>query len=157
IAILDGSKALIEHNLIAHNTTQCGRGGGIAVDGRSSPRIAGNVIVENRTGTNDLSRSSDGGGISVYDHSNAEIAGNLIIGNRSAASNDAGGIFIALWSSATVTGNAILGNWGDDDGGALFIGGQKHHYGTPIDPIPSEREFLVRIVGNLIAGNDNAS
>ena len=157
VAILNGSRAALEHNLIARNTTQCGRGGGISVDGGSSPRILSNVIIENRTGTADPGRSSDGGGISVYDHSNPELTANVIAGNRSAASNDAGGVFIALWSSPVVKGNILVGNWGDDDGGALFIGGQKHHYGTPIDPVPPVSDYLVRVLNNVIAGNDNKS
>jgi hypothetical protein len=157
IAVLNRSRAVIEHNLIARNTTECGRGGGIAIDGQSSPLIANNVIVENRTGTKDPRRSSDGGGISVYDRSIPEIRGNIIALNRSAASNDAGGIFVALWSSPRIVSNVIAGNWGDDDGGALFIGGQQHHYGTPLDPVPDENAFLVRVHSNLIAGNDNSS
>ena len=64
---------------------------------------------------------------------------------------------IGYWSSARVLHNLIVGNQGADDGGGVFVGGQKHHYGTPLDPVPPRDQFLVRFEGNLIAGNKNAA
>lgn len=156
IAVLRDGAPEISHNLFLRNHTEAGRGGGIACE-RSSPRIESNVFLDNQTGMADPARSSDGGAISIFDHSNPLVADNLLVGNRTAASNDGGGIFAALWSAPRIRGNTIVGSWGDDDGGALFIGGQQHHYGTPLDPIPPETQYLVRIDRNLIVGNDNKS
>ena len=156
IAVLRGGSPEISHNLFLRNHTEAGRGAGIACE-RSSPRIESNVFLDNQTGVADPARSSDGGGISIFDHSSPLVADNLLVGNRTAASNDGGGIFAALWSAPEIRGNTIVGSWGDDDGGALFIGGQQHHYGTPLDPIPPEAQYLVRIDRNLIVGNDNKS
>jgi hypothetical protein len=114
-------------------------------------------MVQNVTGLNDPMRSSDGGGLSIYDHSNPLVRENVIAANRSLNSNDAGGAFIALWSSPRIENNWILGNASSDDAGGLFIGGQKHHYGTPLDPIPPASSFLVRLAGNTIMGNENPS
>ena len=75
IAVLGGSNARIENNLIYDNRTDVGDGGGIVVRGRSNPTISRNVIVGNLTGLTDTtrydgnvrSRSSNGAGISVSD------------------------------------------------------------------------------------------
>ena len=156
IACTGDCRAVIRHNLFYRNSTETGRGGAIAVN-RSSPRIEANVFLDNTAGLADPMRSSDGGALSIYDHARPEVSGNLFIRNRTLGTNDGGGIFVALWSSPVLAGNVIVGSHGDDDGGALFVGGQKHHYGTPLDPIPPATEFLVRITGNVIAGNGNAS
>lgn len=156
IAVLHDGAPHIGHNLFLRNATEAGRGAAIACV-QSAPQIEGNVFLANTAGTADPARSSDGGAISAFDHSSPVIAANIVAGNRTQGQNDGGGIFIALWSSATVRGNAILGSWGDDDGGALFIGGQQHHYSTPLDPIPPESAYLVRLDDNWIAGNDNRS
>src|SRR5262245_7474574 len=124
---------------------------------RSLAADCGNVIVQNVTGVNDAMRSSDGGGISIYDHSNPVVRENVIAANRTLNNNDAGGIFIALWSSPQIENNWILGNASSDDAGGLFIDGQKHHYGTPLDPIPPAGRFVVRLEGNTIMGNENPS
>lgn len=156
IAVLHGGAPTIAHNLFAGNSTEAGRGGALACV-HSAARIEGNIFLSNLAGTNDVGRSSDGGAISLFDRSNALVAENLLVGNRTKASNDGGGIFVALWSAPVIRGNTIVGSWGDDDGGALFVGGQEHHYDTPLDPIPPASAYLVRIDDNLIAGNDNSS
>lgn len=157
VAALNGAAPAIEHNLFARNRTENGRGGAIACDHEASPRIVGNVIVQNISGLNDPMRSSDGGGISIYDHSDPLVRENVIAANRTLNSNDAGGIFIALWSSPRIESNWIVGNFSSDDAGGLFIGGQKHHYSTPLDPVPPASSFVVRLVGNTIMGNENPS
>ena len=156
IACDNGCRAVVANNLFVHNATETGRGGAIAVN-RSSPEIRENVVMENSAGLADPMRSSDGGGISIYDHSRPLLRDNLIIANRAIASNDGGGIFVALWSSPVIQSNVLAGNYGDDDGGALFVGGQKHHYGTPKDVPPPAGEFLVTLTGNLFAGNRHGS
>jgi hypothetical protein len=157
IAALNGAAPSIEFNLFTRNRTENGRGGAIACDHQASPRIVGNVIVQNLTGINDPMRSSDGGGLSIYDHSHPLVSGNIIAANRTLNGNDAGGIFIALWSAPRIEDNFIVGNASSDDAGGLFIGGQKHHYGTALDPVPPPAAFLVRLTGNTIIGNENPS
>ena len=157
IAAINGAAPAIEHNLFARNHTENGRGGAIACDHEASPRIAGNVMVQNITGLNDPMRSSDGGALSIYDRSNPLVADNIIAANRTLNNNDAGGIFVALWSQPRIEHNLIVGNMSSDDAGGIFLGGQKHHYGTPLDPIPPAGSFLVRLIGNTIIANQNPS
>jgi hypothetical protein len=156
MACLAGAAARIEHNLFVRNRTQIGRGGAVAFS-RSGGVVRGNVFLENRTGVNDPMRSSDGGAIAVWDWSDPAIEENLILQNQAGARNDGGGIFAALWSAPLIRKNLIAGNYADDDGGGLFVGGQKHHYSTPPDPVPPAEKYLVRILGNYIAGNANVA
>src|SRR5262249_11051933 len=46
-------------------------------------------------------------------------------------------------------------NWGDEDGCGIFVGGQQHHYDTPLGLIPPESAGLVTLEHNLVAGNEN--
>ncbi len=147
----------ISNNIFAGNRTEIGRGAGVTCDNHSSPTIAHNVFSNNVTGLIDFARSADGGAMSVYDWSHPKIVGNVISNNESLNGNDVGGIFVALWSSPLIAGNIIVGNIGGDDGGGIFVGGQKHHYGTPLDPQLPREDFLVRILNNIIMGNDNSS
>ena len=147
----------ISNNIFAGNRTEIGRGAGVTCDNHSSPTIAHNVFSNNVTGLIDIARSADGGAISVYDWSHPKIVGNVISNNESLNGNDVGGIFVALWSSPLIAGNILVGNIGGDDAGAIFVGGQKHHYGTPLDTPPPKEDFLVRILNNVIMGNDNSS
>ena len=157
VACINGAAPAIENDLFAANATEAGRGGAVACHRHAAPRIFRNVFVGNRTGLDDPQRSSDGGAISAWEYSNPEIAENVIVGNETLASNDGGGLAIAYWTSARLMHNLIVGNKGADDGGAAFVGGQKHHYGTPLDPVPSRDKFLVHFEGNLIAGNRNTA
>jgi len=141
IAVLNGAAPAIEHNLFARNHTENGRGGAVACDQEASPRIVGNVMVQNISGLNDPMRSSDGGALSIYDHSNALVADNIIAANRTLNNNDAGGIFVALWSQPLIERNVIVGNTSSDDAGGLFIGGQKHHYRHAARSDPPSRQL----------------
>ncbi len=152
IACLAGSRPRIEQNLFVGNQTEIGRGGALAYS-RAGGRLAANVFWANTAGIADPMRSSDGGAISIWDWSDPEVEGNLVIENRAVARNDGGGIFVALWSSPILSRNLIVGNYADDDGGGLFVGGQKHHYDSPPDPMPSAENYLVKILANVIAGN----
>lgn len=154
VACLNGARPIIEHNLFAGNFTEVGRGGAVAYS-RSAGILRGNVFLDNRTGLADPMRSSDGGAISIWDWSHPEVTGNLVLHNRALARNDGGGIFVALWAAPLLCNNVIAGNYADDDGGGLFIGGQKHHYSRPPDPVPPPDKYLVRVLGNFIAGNSN--
>lgn len=156
IACRDGCEARIEGNVFVRNFTETGRGGAIAAE-RARPTIANNVFLENDSGRADPMRSSDGGAVSLYDRAHAVFTGNLLIRNRALTHNDGGGLFVALWSAPRIERNVFTGNYADDDGGALFLGGQKHHYRTPLDPLPPASEFLIRVSRNVIAGNSNAS
>jgi len=157
IACLDGASPTVERNLFTGNSTEVGRGAGIACDNKASPLISRNVFVGNTTGLNDSQRSSDGGAISVYDYSSPRVLDNIIAGNRALGSNDAGGIFVALWCSPLIAGNIIISNESTDDAGGIFMGGQKHHYSTPLDPLPPKDKFYGQIIGNIIMGNMNRS
>ena len=157
VMCLNNASPNISNNIFVGNRTEIGRGAGVTCDNHSSPIIAHNVFWNNVTGLIDIARSSDGGAISVYDWSHPKIVGNIISNNESLNDNDVGGLFVAQWSSPLIAGNIIVGNTGADDGGGIFIGGQKHHYGTPLEPLPPKEDFLVQILNNVIMGNDNGS
>jgi hypothetical protein len=164
IACLAACSARIEKNLFARNRTEIGRGAGFACDNEATrdsiaaPRVIGNVFLGNVASAGaDTMRSGDGGAISFYGYCDGEIEDNAIAGNEAASWNDGGGIFVALWSSPVIAGNVIVGNVSGDDAGGIFVGGQKHHYGTPIDPVPPAREFFVRVERNVLMGNRNGS
>ncbi len=157
IMCLNNAAPNISNNTFVGNRTEIGRGAGITCDNHSSPIIAHNVFWNNVSGLIDFARSAEGGAISLYDWSHPKIVGNVISNNESLNSNDVGGIFVALWSAPVIAGNMIVGNIGADDGGGIFVGGQKHHYGTPLDSVPPKEDFLVNIVNNVIMGNDNGS
>ena len=153
----NGGAPEIRNNLILANTTETGRGTGIAFDGKCDGVITGNVLIGNIAGTADPMRSSDGGGISIFNWSSPEISGNVVLGNKALHNNDGGGIFVAYWSSAKVRNNVIVANHGGDDGGGLFVGGQEHRYDRPFDPMPSAEDFFVEVTGNRLFGNSNPS
>jgi len=157
VMILNGSRARIENCFFFENSTECGRGGALSVDRAANPIIAHNVFANNRAGLDDPMRSSDGGGVSIFDWSDGEFVGNLVINNEALANNDAGGIFVALWAAPLITDNVFVGNVAGDDAGGLFIGGQEHRYGTPLDPYPPAEAFDVIVERNILAGNTNAS
>lgn len=155
IACLSGGSPRIENNLFVRNTTETGRGGAVACHDKASPTILRNVFVDNEAGLKDAMRSSDGGAISVFDHSNPQIRDNVIADNQASGKNDGGGIFVALWSSPEIVGNLVVGNLCTDDAGGIFLGGQEHRYGVPLDPVPPMDKFLIQVEGNLIVGNAN--
>jgi len=155
IVCLNGASPRIENNLFVGNTTEVGRGGAVACHRKASPAIVRNVFLNNEAGLKDPMRSSDGGAISAFDHSHPEIRENLVIANKALARNDGGGIFVALWSSPVISGNLIVGNACTDDAGGLFLGGQEHRYGVPLDPVPPADQFLIRVDRNIFVGNAN--
>ncbi|MGH7551143.1 MAG: right-handed parallel beta-helix repeat-containing protein [Gemmatimonadota bacterium] len=164
IACLNGCSAVIENNLFIRNRTEIGRGAGFACDNEAAreataaPSVTGNVFLGNVASAGaDTMRSGDGGAISFYGYCDGEIADNVVAENEAASRNDGGGIFVALWSAPAVVDNVIVGNVSGDDAGGLFLGGQKHHYGTPIDPVPPAEEFFVRVERNVFMGNRNGA
>lgn len=157
IMCLNAAAPRIENCLFIDNATECGRGGAIASDLRAAPVITRCVFAHNRAGIDDPLRSSDGGAVAWFDWSAGEFTGNIVVANAALASNDAGGIWIALWSAPLVRANVIVANYGDDDAGGLFVGGQEHRYGAPLDPYPPAARFNVVIDRNLVVGNANKS
>ncbi len=155
IACLAGARPRIEHNLFVANFTEIGRGGAVAYS-RAGGRLEGNVFWNNTAGVADPMRSSDGGAVSIWDWSDPVVEDNLVLENRAVARNDGGGIFVALWASPVLRRNRIVGNYADDDGGGVFIGGQKHHYDTLPDPMPPADKYLVKVLANVIAGNGSS-
>ena len=96
---------LIEENTIANNNTREGcfsgtSGGGIYVDGASTPVIRGNNINNN-------GGVAYGGGISSLSPGFPTIDRNVIWANSAWAE---GGGMLLLNSDATITGNVIVGN-----------------------------------------------
>ncbi len=153
----DAANPLIMNNIFARNSTEVGRGAAIALQSRCNAHILNNVFIDNVTGLKDPMRSSDGAAVSVFDGCHPVIGNNVFLGNKALAKNDAGALFIALWSSATVRNNRFVGNACYDDAGALFVGGQEHRYGTPLDPMPPKDQFNVHITENVFIGNSNPS
>ena len=153
IAVLGGSTARIENNLIYDNRTDVGDGGGIAVRGRSKPKISRNVIVGNLTGLTDTtmydgkvgSRSSNGAGISVSDSCAPEISANIIVLNKSLNTSDGGGIYVEFEATPHIQGNWLVGNTTSDDGGAIYV------RGLPDNTSPKGNGPLIE--GNIFAGN----
>ena len=158
IYAFNGAAPYIANNLFYENMTETGRGAAIALQNRCSGKISKNVFIYNKSGLNDPKRSSDGGAISVFEWSNPVIENNIILENHALAKNDGGAIFSSFWSSPTITGNIIVGNTADDDGGAIFTGGQNHHDEIPpnFDPIPDTTDFFIRITDNVFVGNYQA-
>ena len=67
--ILNGARPEIAHNYFVNNSTECGRGGALAVDIGANPVVRNNVFANNRAGLDDPMRSSDGGAVSWFDGS----------------------------------------------------------------------------------------
>ncbi|NMB83005.1 MAG: DUF1565 domain-containing protein [Ignavibacteria bacterium] len=152
----NGSSPTIKDNLFYDNSTECGRGAGIALHKNCSGIISGNVFMNNVVGLNDPERSSEGA-VSVFDWSSPTIENNLFLNNSALAANDAGGLFVALWAAPKIIANIFVNNSATDDAGALFVGGQEHRYDSPLDPIPSKEKFFVEINRNLFVANTNSS
>lgn len=157
LACINGSHSIVRHNRFVANDTVIGRGAGLVVHLYSHPQITRNVFMDNVAGLEDSMRSSDGAAISVYGYCDPLIENNLIAMNRALTNNDAGGIFVALWANPVIRRNWLLGNYSDDDGGALFIGGQEHRYDRPFDPVPPAERFDIRVEENILMGNRNPS
>lgn len=152
-----GAIPVIENNLFVNNTTEIGRGGAVALHGLCKGIIRNNVFINNVTGTSDPKRSSDGGAVSVFDWSSPVIENNIFLENQALNKNDGGALFVALWSSPIIRKNIFVGNRCDDDGGALFVGGQEHRYDRPFDKMPPAEQFFVEISENVFIGNANPS
>ncbi|MEO9023355.1 MAG: right-handed parallel beta-helix repeat-containing protein [Ginsengibacter sp.] len=148
---------VISHNLFTKNSTENGRGAGVACANHCKPQINYNVFLENTTGTNDPMRSSDGGAISIFNWCDATIEGNYFLSNTALSKNDGGAVFVALWSSAKIYDNLFIHSKSGDDAGSLFVGGQEHRYDAPLDELPSASKFFVDIKENIFFGNSNSS
>ena len=153
----NGGEPLIRDNAFAANRTGNGRGAGLAYDHRCAGEITGNVFVGNFAGLDDPMRSSDGGAVSIFRWSSPLFADNVVLSNEARSKNDGGGLFVALWSSPRIVRNVFVDNEAGDDAGALFVGGQEHRYDAPLDPLPDEDAFKVRVTDNRFFGNRNSS
>jgi len=156
IMILNGATPRIAHCLFYGNSTECGRGGALAVDRAAHPAVVSNVFANNRAGLDDPMRSSDGGAVSFFDWSGGAFDDNIVVANEALTRNDAGGVFVALWAAPTLRRNVIVANESGDDAGGLFLGGQEHRYDAPLDPYPPAEKFTILVEGNVFVGNANS-
>jgi parallel beta-helix repeat protein len=121
-------------NVIADNVTglteikrsRSSNGGAISCS-NSSPKIAHNLILNNRVGGN-----SDAGGIYCEYDSSPEMTDNYLVGN--VAEDDGGAIYVMKSSEPTIAHNVIIGN---NDGGAIRL----------------SKEGRAKIEGNVICHN----
>lgn len=153
----NGAAPRFEHCFFHDNATECGRGGALAADRGAAPRLIACVLAHNRSGLDDPARSSDGGALSFFEGSGGEVRGCVISANTALTRNDAGGVFLALWSAPRITDNVFTANDGGDDAGALFVGGQEHRYGVPLDSYPPAERFHVLVERNVFVGNTNSA
>jgi len=153
----NGAAPRLEHCLFFDNSTECGRGAALAADRRAAPRLFACVFTNNRSGLDDPARSSDGGALSFFDWAGGEVRGCILSANTALARNDAGGLFVALWSAPSIIDNVFTANDAGDDAGALFLGGQEHRYGVPLDAYPPADRFHVHVERNVFVGNTNSS
>jgi len=153
IACLNHAQPFIQGNIFAGNSTEVGRGGALACHAHASPTIVDNVFVENIAGQKDEKACSEGGAISINDYSNPLVANNIICRNKNVYDNDGGGIAIMLWSSPQICYNVMAGNTALDDGGGIFISGDTHRVGGLDMAPPPKDEHLIKLTGNVIAGN----
>jgi len=149
----NGASPIIRNNIFAENQTETGRGGAIAFHNECNPIVINNIFINNKTGLNDPMRSSDGGAISLFKWCKGTIKNNIFLSNSALSKNDGGAIFAALWCSPLIKNNLFINNYADDDGGAIFTGGQEHRYDKPPDPIPNENEFYIKIINNIFVSN----
>jgi len=158
ICVLNNASPLISNNIFYENMTETGRGAAIALQNHCRGKITNNVFMYNKAGLSDPKRSSDGGAISVFEWSNPIIEQNIFLENYALTKNDGGAIFSLYWSSPVIHKNIFVGNFAEDDGGAIFTGGQNHHDEVPpkFDPIPDEKKFYIRITDNIFMGNNQA-
>jgi SSS family transporter len=118
IACRNFGSAVIVNNVIVENITgqtdknrsRSSNGAGISAV-NAKPRIAGNVILNNRVGGN-----GDAGGIYCEYDASAEITRNVIVGN--VAEDDGGAIYVMKSSEPVIDSNIIAGNKG---GGAIRL------------------------------------
>lgn len=153
IACLNHAQPFIQGNIFSGNGTEVGRGGALACHAHASPTIVDNVFIENIAGQKDEKACSDGGAISINDYSNPLVANNIICRNSQPYDNDGGGIAIMEWSSPEIRCNVLAGNTCPDDGGGIFISGDTHRVGGLDMAPPPKDEHLIKLIGNLIAGN----
>jgi hypothetical protein len=153
----NGAAPRFEHCHFFDNSTECGRGAALAAVRRAAPRIIACVFTHNRSGLDDPARSSDGGALSFFDWAGGEVRGCVLSANTALSRNDAGGLFVALWSAPLIADNVFTANAAGDDAGALFLGGQEHRYGVPLDAYPPADRFHVRVERNVFVGNSNSS
>ena len=151
ISVFDHASPVISNNIFYNNRTETGRGGAVSSNYYSSPKIIDNVFMNNTASTNDSERSGDGGAINAYERGSAIIENNIIANNEAASANDGGGVAVHWWVSALLKDNIIVNNKGGDDGGGVFIAGQKH-YIEDQEPRPPAG-FFVELDGNRIIGN----
>jgi len=112
----------------------------IAQTVHAAPRNSGPaVFANNRSGIDDNPlRASDGGAISFSIGARAKLWAASFGECLPSRAMTPVGVFVAL--SAPHSRQRLQATMASDDAGALFVGGQEHRYGVPLDP------FLPRTV-----------
>ncbi|MBC8175727.1 MAG: DUF1565 domain-containing protein, partial [Candidatus Marinimicrobia bacterium] len=120
IACIHWSNPLISYVTIQDNLASYS-GGGILIDGHSSPTVESSNVINNACY---LYNYSSGGGIAINDSSNAQIK-NVVLKNNEA--DYGGGLTISWESDAMLYGLQINNNFGRTSGGGMEI-----HFSNPI-------------------------
>lgn len=153
ISIFDHAYPVIANNIFYDNKTEVGRGAAVSSNYYCNPVIANNVMFNNTASTNDPMRSGDGGTINAYEYGYAVIQNNIVANNKAQSRGDGGGLAVHWWVSALVKDNVVVNNVGSDDGGGIFMAGQKHHW-EPDEPRPPYPEYKVHLDRNVLMGNE---
>jgi hypothetical protein len=153
ISIFDHANPVIANNIFYDNRTEVGRGAAVSSNYYCNPVITNNVMFNNTASTNDPMRSGDGGAINAYEYGYVVIQNNIIANNKAKSRGDGGGIAVHWWVSALVKDNVVVNNVGSDDGGGIFVAGQKHHW-EPDEPQVPYPEYKVHLDGNVLMHNE---
>jgi hypothetical protein len=112
---LFSSAAIIRHNTISNNASQCGFDAGGGVIQVFGTNFQGRAQILNNTITGNRNSSLAGGAISVTQNGSALIQGNTIQNNST--TGNGGGIYVSNGSTADIVNNLITGNSASIGGG----------------------------------------
>jgi len=97
--------------------------------------------------------TTDGGAVNAYEYGYVVIQNNIVANNKAQSRGDGGGFAVHWWVSALVKDNVVVNNMGRDDGGGIFMAGQKHHW-EPDEPRPPYPEYKIYLDGNVLMANE---
>ena len=110
---LEGTRATLADNVIAHNvvSSTTGYGGGVAVDGGGPVTLTGNTILSNSATISGSSEVGHGGGVSLVNVT-ATLSSNTVQGNVAGdnAKGYGGGVYIYGSTAFTLVDNTVISN-----------------------------------------------